>query len=121
MTYVNIITTELVDEGTRESNVVNVPVGATQISVMIPRKDLLDSSVAVALQLFLSMDGGTSWKPHGGGGTVGGEVINSETQQVEPYSGITMGLPEPNNTQRKIMATVTTTAQVKVGLDIEFK
>jgi hypothetical protein len=115
----NVITSELKTEQTRHSGVITVPAGIIGVRVTMSREDMLDSKVAFACQLFLSLNDGNSWMPWGGAGTVGGEITNS-LQEIETESGYETKLPEPSNTKRKIKATVTNSASAKTGLDIQF-
>ena len=115
MAKVDVIVSELKTEGTRHSNVLAVPLGAKFVRVSMPRKDMTDTKIAFACQLFLSLDGGTSWKPWGGAGTVGGEIIDSITKQIVTESGMEMALPEPSNPNRKVKGTVSISSEAKVA------
>ena len=121
MAKINVITSELKLEGTRYSNTIAIPLNAEYIKVSMPRKDMLDDKIAFAIQLFLSLDNGISWKPWGGMGTVGGEIIDNVTSEVSTESGMEMHLPEPANSTRKVKATISISNEAKVGMDMEFK
>lgn len=107
--------------GTEDPDEISVPLGATEVDIFIDRTDLLDSKVAVAVQCFLSLNGGLSWKPWGGFGTTGGEMINSKTMVVDTKSGMISKLPEPDNKNRKLRLTITLSSGANTALKCEFK
>ena len=117
----NVVPVETKTESTRYSDLITVPLNAELVKITMPRKDMLDKKVAYAIQLFLSLDGGISWRPWGGMGTVGGEVIDSATKEIATESGMTTKLLESTNPNRMIKATLSVSAETKTGLDVEFK
>jgi len=108
-------------KGTEDLADIDIPVDMTEVDVFIDRTNLTDSKIAVAVQCFLSLDNGISWKPWGGFGTIGGEIINSETKKAETKSGMISKLPEPKNKNRKIRLTITLSDKATIALKYEFK
>jgi hypothetical protein len=114
----DLISEKTIIAGTQHSSVIDISVGAKELDLFIDRTYLTDPDIACAVQLFLSLDGGKSWKPWGGFGTVGGE-IKDDAQKVQNKSGMRTSLPQPENKNRKIMATITATAELKTSLQYE--
>lgn len=108
-------------KGTQDSQDYNIPLNVTEADVFIDRTYLTDKKVSVACQVFLSLDGGDSWKTFGGFGAQGGNIINSVTKQVETKSGMILYIPEPENPNRKIRVTLTGTDTLKTSVKCEFK
>jgi len=121
MTEATLITSKDFTKGTEDPVDISVPVGATEVDVFIDRTDLSDSRIALAVQGFLSLDNGSSWKPWGGFGTIGGTMTNPDTGKTETKSGMIFTLPEPKSKIRKFRITLTVSDTAKTSLKYEFK
>lgn len=121
MSEIIVITKADITPGTTDTSTFKIPVGATKISLNIDRSDLMDASIAIGVQLFLSLDNGKSWTFWGGFGTSGGQVIDSATDKIATSSSIGVELPEPDNPNRQIKATLTVTGICKTGMTVSFR
>ena len=120
MAEITLISKDSKTNTSTRTNIIDVLAGATEVDLFIDRTDMQDETVAVGVQLFLSLDGGISWMPWGGFGTRGGDIENEE-KKIEAKSGMVSNLPYPEKKNRKIMAVKTVVGTVNTALKCEMK
>jgi hypothetical protein len=97
----------------------NIPVDATSVVVTLDRSAMTgdpvaktgDARVGIAWSIFLSLDGGVSWTPWGGAGTVGGNI------PATPTSFFTIALPDPTNPNRQVAAVFAVSGNITLAID----
>ena len=120
MLQVGAVSLQVLAKGTRSFGPVAVPVGATSVECEVSRSDLLDPTVGIAWALMLSLDGGTSWWPWGGAGTIGGAQLDALGQPIT-QSTYRVEVPEPENLVRQIEGTVTVSKDATLAVSITFR
>lgn len=108
-------------QGTVDTSDFNITQGIKEIELFIDRTSLEDEKLAVAVQLFLSLDGGLSWIPWGGFGCCGGILENTETGERETKSGMISVVPNVELKNRKLRATLTMTQIGRTDLKCEMR
>jgi hypothetical protein len=104
--------------GARSFGPLNVPPSISGIRVEMSRDEWLDPADKVALSLELSFDNGATWQPWGAFTAQGGAVLDKQGN-VATFSAITVDLPQPEGSQRRIRGEVVFTGTVRSALTIE--
>lgn len=113
-----LINNQDLDQGTVDIQDIIISKKAKKIEVKIDRTYLLDSELGIGVQLFISVDNGVSFLPWGGFGTVGGKVVDPDTQQAVKTSSMVSGLPPEQGFDYIARTTVTLTKLAKISLDV---
>lgn len=121
MTEITAISKRTFTDETAHTSIYDVPSGITKVAILLDRTDLKDPKVAVAGQLFLSPDGGKSWRPWGGFGTVGGDIVDGDTKNVLKQTMFEIKVPHEELTDRKIMATITAVGAVNTDVKVKME
>ena len=82
-----------------------VPVGLTSLALRIDATQHMNPGVVFTFGVELSYDGGTTWA-FAASTTREGGVAFGDQGVVENNMGLSLALDQPNNTQRRIRATV---------------
>lgn len=105
-----LINSQELENTTIQSDVTSISDATNELDVSIDRSSLTDPGVAISVQLFLSLDGGLSWLPWGGFGTIGGDI-------GVPKSGFVTAIQAGIN--RQIKTTLTVVGQCQTSLTVE--
>lgn len=106
--------------GTRTFTSANVEVGVTRVTLTLTREGSWPSTGDSILtgQIELSLDGGGSWRHLVGIGLSGGTVYG---QGLVPWpkGAITFSVPDPDNAQRRLRLTATSTVTLRTAITVE--
>ena len=116
-TVITALPNQTYPAGTRTFGPVAIPTGLTVVTVAISRASL-SPTVRLDWALELSQDGGTTWLPWGGAGTVGGDVINPSTGLPLTDSSFAVFLPNPANPLRRARGSLTLSEPTRLSLTI---
>ena len=99
-----------------------IPVGLSIVTVRMARNSWADTGGIVAeMGIDLSLDSGKSWiLDHVRVGAVGGDLIDRKGNPIT-HTTATIGLPEPNNPNRKIRGRGILNASLDCSMDVEVK
>lgn len=112
-----LLSKRLIEEATLHADSISLDSNTSAIRVALDRRSMLDSSTAVACQLFISLDDGKSWRPWGGFGCVGGEILTDDSK-VSEESYMIVKIPSSKET-RKLKATITSVGRTETSLKID--
>ncbi|HSW38566.1 MAG TPA: hypothetical protein VLL97_03650 [Acidobacteriota bacterium] len=111
---------QTMERGAREVGDIAVPSGVTEIEIAIDRADFKDSKLGVYLCCFYSADG-RAWRPVGGIGCVGGEIMDADTKQASTKSSIMLRVPNPELKGRVIRTALVTSQGATTRISYEAK
>jgi len=146
MATVTFFSSRRINPGTRTLPAVPIPIGVTGVEILRNRDDMTSPTLSMMLTMELSTDGGATWRPWGGHGTVGGVFVSDRTGlvvtddlfrvgllvghnpttrvtrvgafTVEPDEVIEPGF-EPTNPNRQLRGAFTTNEAVTMGITIK--